>query len=111
MVSLFATSMMFLKFLISKHKEIRTKETCANWHANLLIWAAIYFRSIYAKVFLILKDSEQNITKGRNKFLVKDYFKCNVLMKRTNIYVTNRAKVKTKIIFINNKSKGKKLDS
>ena len=56
-------------------------------------------------------DSEQNITKGRNKFLVKYYFKCNVLMKRTNIYVTNRAKVKTKIIFINNKSKGKKLDS
>ena len=32
-------------------------------------------------------------------------------MKRTNIYVTNRAKVKTKIIFVNNKSKGKKLDS
>ena len=31
-------------------------------------------------------------------------------MKRTNIYVTNRAKVKTNIIFINNKSKGKKLE-
>ena len=44
-------------------------------------------------MFLNLKDSEQNIAEGRNKFQVRDYFKYNVAMKRINIYVTKRAQV------------------